>query len=210
METKQYPELSENIVAIGNRNSMYNRGNNLRNLYNEYLSLIDKNDELSQSQKNELAKKLHNLYSDYAMRSASVLNPMVTGPARFPIKQNQKRLSGERSAWEKLQEFIEKYPHIFKADKDYWGKSLREENNNREALFQCEDYKIVEYTLKTGEKRIGFHFVMRIKRQLQVALKSRGFRWNSNVNLWGGKFENYEKHKEWCENLSKNYTDYLR
>ena len=207
---KKYPEFSSLIVTIGNSNSMYNRGNHLKDSYDYYLGLIDKNGEMSQSQKNDLAKKLHELYSEYAMRSANVLNPMVTGAARFPTRQNQKRISGMRGAWDKLEEFMDKYPNVFKADQNYWGKSLREENNKREAIFQCEDYKIVEFTLKTGEKRVGFHFVMRIKRQLQVALKSRGFRWNANVNLWGGNIESYEKHKEWCESLSEKYPNYIR
>lgn len=207
---KNYPELSKTIVDIGNHNSMYNRGNYLQASYYYYLELIDKSSEISQSQKNELAQKFHSLFSEYASRSASVLNPIVTGPARFPTRLNSKRISSERSAWEKVEEFINKYPYIFKAEKGYFGQSLREENNKREALFQCEDYKIVEYELKTGEKRIGFHFAMRIKRQLQVALKSRGFRWNAKINLWGGKIESYEKHKEWCESLSENYPNYIR
>lgn len=210
MQNTNYPKLAKSIIDIGNSNSFYNRGSNLENSYNYYLEMIDKCNELSQNQKEEIATKFHSLFSDYAGKSAVVLNPMVTGSARFPTRQNQKRLSSERSAWDKVQDFIDKYPHIFKADQNYWGKRLREENNKREALFQCDDYKIVEYILKTGEKRIGFHFTLRIKRQLQVALKSRGFRWNARVDLWGGKIESYEKHKEWCESLSKNYPDYIK
>lgn len=207
---KNYPELSKAIVDIGNHNSMYNRGNHLQDSYNHYLGLIDKSTEISQSQKNELAAKFHSLFSEYASRSANVLNPMVTGPARFPTRQNAKRISSERSAWEKVEDLFNKYPYIFKVEQGYFGQSLRAENNKREAIFQCEDYKIVEYALKTGDKRIGFHFAMRIKRQLQVALKSRGFRWNARINLWGGTIESYEKHKEWCESLSEKYKDYIR
>lgn len=206
---KQYPTLSQNIIEIANSHSMFNRGNNLKRTYDAYIELIDKNTELTQCQKNDLAKKFHSLYSDYAMRDANILSVMVTGPARFPTSKNANNISYTRKAWEKVENFIKKYPFVFNSD-NYYGKCIREKNNKREAIFQCDDYKIVEYELKTGEKRIGFHFVMKIKRQLQVALKSRGFRWNATAGLWGSTIENYDRHKEWCHNLSQNYNNYIK
>lgn len=204
----KYPQLNKDIITIGNSNSMYNRGNNLNRSYLTYIELIDSYSELNEDQKQKLAKKFHSLYSDYALKNACVLNPMVTGPSKFPTRQNQKRIYSERNAWEKVETFMNKYPQIFNPKKDY-DKCARERNNQREVVFKCDDYKIVKYTLKTGEERVGFDFVLRIQRQLQVALKSRGFRWNANVNLWGGKIGNYEKHKEWCETLSTNYSKYI-
>lgn len=203
-----YPKLDQRIITVANSNSMYNRGKHLEESYQDYIERIDRCEELTQEQKLDVAKKFHKIYSDYANRSANVLSPMVTGPARFPTRQNQKRLGGMRGAWEKVEEFLKKHEFIFSPDS--WRNRKRNENKERECIFKCDDYKIVKYTLTKGEERLGFFFTFRIKRQLQVALKSRGFRWNALAGLWGGKIESYEKHKEWCESLSQNYPDYIR
>ncbi len=63
------------------------------------------------------------------------------------------------------------------------------------------------FTAYTEGDRVYIKFVMRPKRQLIVALKSRGYWWNSRKSAWS-TYPNILD-KEWVENISKQYADYI-
>lgn len=202
----KYPKLSEELINEANRHSTSGkRGNNSEATYNGYLKRIGDCSFLSEEQKMSLAERLHSLYSEYFSRSAYFVPCTVSGRANYNFTSAQKKLQSIRNAWEKVEEFLKRYEKVFDPNyKDFYPK-----NKEKEAIFENHDYKIVNYTLKTGEDRVGFVFTFKIKQQLKYALKSRGFRWNALQGIWGGKPESFENQKEWCLSLSENYKKYI-
>lgn len=68
-------------------------------------------------------------------------------------------------------------------------------------------FENADFTAYTEGGRGYIKFVMRPKRQLIVALKSRGRWWNSYKNAWS----TYEKKvdTEWIKSISERYADYI-
>ncbi|MEC0169942.1 hypothetical protein [Paenibacillus graminis] len=108
--------------------------------------------------------------------------------------------------------FIEIFEKLY--EKYRWRKNsniyklyLRSKNGEvqeirKEVVFQ--DDNIVSY--KEGE-RYYIKFVMRPKRQLIVALKSRGWWWNARENAWSTYVEKYDQ--EWVSSISTRYAVYV-
>lgn len=68
-------------------------------------------------------------------------------------------------------------------------------------------FEDVNFTAYTEGDRVYIKFVMRPKRQLIVALKSRGYWWNSRKSAWSTYPNKLDK--EWVENISERYADYI-
>lgn len=84
------------------------------------------------------------------------------------------------------------------------AKEGKLEEKNEKILFEDDNYKI--YSKKD---RIFIKFIFKVKRQLIFALKKKGFFWNSYEGAWSTYPDRYEKNKEWTENISKLYKEYL-
>lgn len=67
-----------------------------------------------------------------------------------------------------------------------------------------EDENLTAYT--EGD-RVYIKFLMRPKRQLLVALKSRGWWWNSGKNAWSTYLDKLDR--EWVESISERYSQYI-
>lgn len=67
-----------------------------------------------------------------------------------------------------------------------------------------EDENLTAYT--EGD-RAYIKFAMRPKRQLMVALKSRGYWWNANKEAWSTYLEKLDK--EWIATISSRYGQYI-
>lgn len=67
-----------------------------------------------------------------------------------------------------------------------------------------EDANLTAYT--EGD-RVYIKFLMRPKRQLIVALKSRGWWWNSGKNAWSTYPDKLDR--EWVESISERYAQYI-
>lgn len=67
-----------------------------------------------------------------------------------------------------------------------------------------EDENLTAYT--EGD-RVFIKFLLRPKRQLIVALKSRGYWWNSGASAWSTYPDRLDK--EWVESISSRYGQYL-
>ena len=72
----------------------------------------------------------------------------------------------------------------------------------KEVFFEDENLT----AFKEGD-RVYIKFLMRPKRQLIVALKSRGWWWNSNKNAWSTYPEKLDK--EWVATISEKYAQYI-
>lgn len=72
----------------------------------------------------------------------------------------------------------------------------------KEVFFEDENLT----AFKEGD-RIYIKFLMRPKRQLIVALKSRGYWWNRNKSAWSTYPDRLDK--EWVESISSRYGQYL-
>lgn len=64
-----------------------------------------------------------------------------------------------------------------------------------------------DYLAYTEGNRAYIKFTIRPKRQLIVALKSRGWWWNSNENAWSTYLNRLDK--EWVKNISGQYQKYI-
>lgn len=68
-------------------------------------------------------------------------------------------------------------------------------------------YENADFTAYTEGDRVYIKFVMRPKRQLIVALKSRGYWWNNQVDAWSTYLKKLDR--EWIESISERYAAYL-
>lgn len=76
------------------------------------------------------------------------------------------------------------------------------EEQKYEIVFEDQNYKL----FVEGE-RAYISFILRPQRQLIVALKSRGWWWNSRKSCWSTYI--YKLDKEWASNLSEKYKKYI-
>lgn len=64
-----------------------------------------------------------------------------------------------------------------------------------------------DYTAYTEGDRAYIKFTLRPKRQLIVALKSRGWWWNNRENAWSTYLNKLDK--EWVAGISERYSNYI-
>ena len=76
------------------------------------------------------------------------------------------------------------------------------QEKEKDAFYDCADY--VAYT--EGD-RAYIKFTLRPKRQLIVALKSRGWWWNNHENAWSTYLDRLDK--EWVCSISEKYKAYI-
>lgn len=74
--------------------------------------------------------------------------------------------------------------------------------NEKEIIFTNEDYEAF-----IEDDRVFIKFKMKPKKQLMVALKSRGYWWNAHKSAWSTYIKKLDK--EWICSLSKNYEKYI-
>lgn len=110
------------------------------------------------------------------------------------------------------QAFIKYYEELYPTYK--WRK-----NSNIVRLYNyAKEGKLVEVkkevffedenlTAYTEGDRVYIKFLMRPKRQLIVALKSRGYWWNSGKSAWSTYPDRLDK--EWVESISSRYGQYI-
>lgn len=84
------------------------------------------------------------------------------------------------------------------------AKEGKLEEKNEKIIFEDENYK-----LYSKKDRIFIKFIFQPKRQLIVALKKRGYFWNSRECAWSTYIQRYERNKEWAENISNQYKEYI-
>ena len=85
-----------------------------------------------------------------------------------------------------------------------YQKSISGELNEiqKEVFFEDENF-----TAYTEGDRVYIKFVMKPKRQLMVALKSRGYWWNSYAEAWSTYLKKLDK--DWIATISTSYAQYI-
>lgn len=86
---------------------------------------------------------------------------------------------------------------LYVASKEGRVKEIR-----KEVFFEDENF-----TAYREGNRAYIRFMLRPKRQLIVALKSRGWWWNSNVDAWSTYLHKVDE--EWVKSISTRYADYI-
>lgn len=117
--------------------------------------------------------------------------------------------------WKKLAELnIEEFKNLYeKLDKEYPFKknsTAYKLYHNSDTITEKKKEIICEnadYSAYTEGDRAYIKFTLRPKRQLIVALKSRGWWWNSWENAWSTYLDRLDR--EWVENISDNYQKYI-
>ncbi len=103
----------------------------------------------------------------------------------------------------------EKYDEVFKWRKNsniykLYQKSLNGEVKEIKKEIFFEDENLIAFI---ENDRAYIKFIMRPKRQLIVALKSRKWWWNSYKKAWSTYLERLDK--DWVSNISEKYTKYV-
>lgn len=88
------------------------------------------------------------------------------------------------------------------ASADEFKKAAKLVEVKKEVFFEDENLT----AFKEGD-RIYIKFLMRPKRQLIIALKSRGYWWNSGKSAWSTYPDRLDK--EWVGSISSRYGQYL-
>ncbi len=131
----------------------------------------------------EWQAKFLKLWLAYQHAGARVMNWMITGPARFPVARNEKRMETERKRGEEF------YAHA-KGAAEFVRRRLRSaekaaasvaaaEVSHREKVFP--GGKIV---LNKPLDRVQLVFEGRPTPETIIALKSRAFRWSPREGAW--------------------------
>lgn len=74
--------------------------------------------------------------------------------------------------------------------------------SEKELIFKNEDYEAF-----IEDDRVFINFILKPKRQLIVALKSRGYWWNARKECWSTYINKLDK--EWICSLSESYSKYI-
>ena len=175
-------------------------------------------------------KKLSAIIMGYGMRGQRYAEYAINNPEQLEIigvaeKEESKREHAKKlhsipdnmvfDDWKKLAEISkedfkktyetlnEKYP--FKknsvAYKLYHDLDSVQEKK-KEVFHDCADY-----TAYTEGDRAYIKFTLKPKRQLIVALKSRGWWWNTHENAWSTYLNKLDK--EWVSSISEKYEKYV-
>ncbi len=128
-----------------------------------------------------------NAWAAYQHAGARTANWMVTGPARFPVERNRKRMDTEHRRWQELDALCKAAPH--RAVKD--AKRLRDQQLGPAGVVDAElaDLKArldkretYQRQMKAVNEMIRRHkFVAGDGAQLSAAMKERGFAMNPNL-----------------------------
>lgn len=122
----------------------------------------------------------------YMQAGARTANPMITGPANFPVDRNRKRMATERKRGEEFWSFAEGANH--------W-MSRRSRSADRAAL--SEESKAVEHKeQRFGDVRVVYNqtldriqlvFPDKPSDEERAVLKKRAFRWSPREGAWQRK-----------------------
>lgn len=82
------------------------------------------------------------------------------------------------------------------------SKEGKVQEKKKEVVFEDENLTAYKY----GD-RYYIKFVLRVKRQLHVALKSRGWWWNANENAYSTYLDRFDI--EWVKSISDRYSNYV-
>jgi len=116
----------------------------------------------------------------YQAAGARTANWMVTGPARFNVERNRRRMEIERQRSEDLRRYV------MSAVRNALNHAERAALRHKEAETDHDELHIgdVRIITNTVYNRLQLVFPTRPNPEIIVALKSRGFKWAPSQSAW--------------------------
>lgn len=131
-------------------------------------------------------------WAAYQHAGARTMNWMITGPARFPVERNQKRLETEHKRMVELIAYrngVGEWMRRNARKAERAALIAADEGGHKESEF--EGIRIVE---NTALDRIQIIFPDKPSDEERTALKRRGFRWAPSAGAWQRKLTNNARH----------------
>ncbi len=198
--------LDERLVSVANGNSFYNKGTILKKEYENKRKMIEFSG-ISNSKKNELLKKLDNLYQKNLRYESQYVPVMVAGPARYPYEKMDRiwnkigETSSEIVEWWKQVE-----PALIESTKSKKQLSKQKDKLKEEKIKKIKENFDLWYgrALKDVEKCQGKGLNMRYTSNAAMALSYVNEALEVDTKLYKELFEKLNK----IVNYRKNTNDY--
>jgi hypothetical protein len=123
------------------------------------------------------------LWAAYQLAGSRTANPMVTGPARFPVERNRKRMETEHKRWLELGSFLVRAPsRAVQLARKAQRASLRAAGDLPAEVVQV--INGVTLLEDPDDDRLRLIFDGKPEPDVIALLKSRGFRWSPTNTAW--------------------------
>ena len=224
-------ELNKDLIHRANSNSFGGkRGDISEHEYQVYVERV-LSWPISEEKKQSILDKLHEKWSEMLKYEAQHVSVMVAGPAKYNSRKLDKsdkilELSAAFSEWfkdledqikrgqqkndkaEKLLKLIEfcRKPDNPCDPTNHLAELAMYDNASFIRIYE-ELYPEYKWRKNSTIAKLYQKFLMRPKRQLIVALKSRGWWWNSYKNAWSTYPDKLDL--EWVASISEKYAKYI-
>ena len=229
-------ELDQDMICSANRNSMSGkRGDLAAESYQCYCDTMS-GWPVSEAKKQELLDKTFTVWQEILRHEAQHVSVAVAGPSGYRAERMDHSdkilsLSNEFAIWfSKIECQVSE--SLYERDK---GKKLISmikwvdyHNSNpakylvdlahydKEKFLELYEQLLPKYHWRKNTRvakayvegdRVYIRFPIEPKRQLKVAMKSRGWWWNSREAAWSTYLDRLDK--EWVSTISERYKEYL-
>lgn len=130
-------------------------------------------------------------WTKYQSAGARTANWMITGPARFPVDRNRKRMEVEHKRMNEVMDYV--------ANAGFWARNRLRKAERREAVAAAEQDGVtyagrtvagVRLVENTTMERIQLFFPGKPDPDMIAELKARAFRWAPSVGAWQRQLTN--------------------
>lgn len=174
------------------------RGESLYQYYTEKMAILP----------DDKKSKFTALFSAYLSAQSKCASSAVTGPAKFPVERNRKRMEWAIKHWQRLEWFLADKPKAHKQtlteaqeklsklqseheNKHYWARTLSKAKierleSNIQAVESFEDQSFSWGDVKNckEDQRIRFFFNDRPSAEIIAMLKKNGMKWSPSNKAW--------------------------
>lgn len=122
----------------------------------------------------------------YQIAGSRTMNWMITGPARFPVERNEKRMATERKRYDELSGYAQT-PNLWLNRQKRRAERAELSESAKGQLFKEECICGVRVVHNTTLERIQLIFPGRPDDETRADLKSSAFRWSPREGAWQRK-----------------------
>lgn len=119
----------------------------------------------------------------YQHAGARTMNWMITGPARFPVAQNEKRMATERKRYDELDAFVSNSRNWLRRRQRSAERAVVSEQAKGET-FAEEVVCGIRMVRNTALDRVQLLFPDKPDADTRAQLKKSGFRWSPREGAW--------------------------
>lgn len=131
----------------------------------------------------EWTAKAIRLWLAYQAAGARTANPMVTGPANFPVTRNQKAMEAERKRGEEFYSFAGR-PKAWLAHRNRRAEKVTLSEQSAATEHRTIEFDGVKLVQNTTLDRIQLLFDGRPEAETIAKLKREAFRWSPREGAW--------------------------